>query len=101
MITANEARANVRKMVEERDSALTKVATEWLETSVSYKIMAASKRGELSLVEAVRVSNCPSENEAIAKRAIKLLTNGMYGFKAERTDTMEAEIKISWGDTAE
>ena len=98
MITANEAKNNTCKFNTDAENRLTKATTDWLENVVNAKIIAASKRGENALTQMVRIECVPSENEAIAKKAVEILTNEKYGFKAKRTEKMETEIEISWGE---
>ena len=97
MITANEARDNVRKMREAQEQWLEKSVNDWLENVVSQKIISTSKDGYSCLTMSVRISTNAKENEQIAARAVNIL-NIKYGYCAECKFGSEPMITIKWGE---
>ena len=97
MITANEAKENVRKMREAQEKWLEKSVNDWLENVVSQKIMATSKDGYSCLSMPVRISSNANENEEIAARATNVLSV-KYGYCAECKIGSEPMIAIKWGE---
>ena len=97
MITASEAKENVRKMHEAKKQWLEKSVNDWLENVVSQKIIATSKDGYSCLTTPVRISSNANENERIAVKAANVL-NFKYGYCTEYKFSGEPIITIKWGE---
>ena len=87
MITANEARANVKKFQAENEAVLALRATTLIDDIIRPAVMDASKAGK-SCTESL-----PLENEELAARVISALTEERFGFTVEYNDH---NIVVKW-----
>lgn len=87
MITANEARANVKRFQAEVEAELALQTDAWVEDILNPAVIDASKAGR-SCTEPL-----PLWSEEIAERVISVLSEERFGFTVEYNDH---DIVVRW-----
>ena len=87
MITANEARKAMARVLQEREDRAHERAKNWVEDVVNAAVAQAVENGEghTPVIQA--------DSEDIARRAEQMLTAEPYGYKVERQG---AKIVVVW-----
>lgn len=92
MITANEARKAMMKVLQERENRENEAAQNWVHDVVNAAVAQAVERGESCSPALV------ADNVSIAERAERILTADPYNYKVVRKGV---QMKVIWYEPSE